>query len=114
MAQVKAVQPVADRRPVDRHAMRLLQFQPQLVQRQVALFGQPGPRPAAQIGEFPAPRIALTLRLQPARLAPQLDHLIYEFRRNPEMPRRLAMRLPFINEGYNPLPQLKWMWLAHD
>jgi hypothetical protein len=30
------------------------------------------------------------------------------------MTRRLTVRMPFIDEGDDPPPQLKWMWLAHQ
>jgi hypothetical protein len=103
MAEAKPVQPVAYRGAVHRDAVDLLQFEAQFVQRQVSFLGQTHPRPVAKPGELAAPRIALTLRRKPSRRAPQLDHVIHEFRRGPEMPRRLAMRVAVVNEGNNPL-----------
>ncbi len=122
MALAEPVQPVADRGTVDRHALRLLQFQAQLVQRQVAFPGQPGPHPASQLAQLAAaapvaPRSsrgqALRLGIEPSGLAPQLDHVVHKLRRCPEMPRRFAMAISLINKRNNALTQLKWMWLAH-
>ncbi len=114
MALAEPVQPVADRRAVDRHALRLLQFQPQLVQRQIALLGQPGPHPGSQLAQLAASTpVALRLGIKPAGLAPQLDHVVHKLRRCPEMPRRFAMAIPLVNKRNNALAQLKWMWLAH-
>ena len=103
MAEVKPVQPAADRGAVHRDAVDLLQLEAQFVQRQVTFLGQTRPRPAVKTGELAAPRIALALRRKPARRAPQLDHVIHEFRRSPEMTRRLTVRIAVINEGDNPL-----------
>jgi len=115
MALAEPVQPVADRGAVDRHALFLLQFQPQLVQRQVAFLGQPGPHPASQLAQLAASTpVALRLGIKPAGLAPQLDHVVHKLRRCPEMPRRFAMAIPLINKRNNALTQLKWMWLAHS
>jgi len=115
MAETKAVQPVADRGAVDRHAMLALQFQPQLVQRQIAFPGQPGTHPATQIAQFATSAlVALRLGIKRPGLAPQLDHIVHKLRRCPEMPRRFAMGIPLINKRNNALTQLKWMWLAHS
>jgi hypothetical protein len=103
MAKAKPVQPAPDRGAVNRDAVDLLQLEAQFVQRQVTFLGHTPPRPVAKPGELAAPRIALTLRRQPSRRAPQLDHVIHEFRRGPEMPRRLTVRIAVINEGNNPL-----------
>ncbi len=122
MALAEPVQPVADRGAVDRHALRLLQFQAQFVQRQIAFLGQPGPHPATQIAQLAASSLvaprssrgqALRLGIKPSGLAPQLDHVVHKLRRCPEMTRRFAMRIPLVNKRNNALTQLKWMWLAH-
>ena len=103
MAEAKPVQPASDRGAVHRDAVDLLQLEAQFVQRQIALLGQTRPHPTVKTGELAAPRIALALRRKPARRAPQLDHVIHEFRRGPEMTRRLAMRIAVVNESDNPL-----------
>ncbi len=114
MAQAEAVQPVANRGTVDRDTMRLLQFKPQLVQRQIAPLGQTGPYPAAQITQLAAsPLVALGLGIKPSGLAPQLDHIVDKLRGCPEMPRRFAVCIPLVNKRNNATAQLKWMWLAH-
>jgi hypothetical protein len=114
MALAKPVQPVADRGAVNRHALLLLQFQAQLVQRQIAFLGQPDPHPASQIAQLAASTpVALRLGIKPTGLAPQLDHVVHKLRRCPEMPCRFAMAIPLINKRDNALTQLKWMWLAH-
>ncbi len=113
MALAEPVQPVANRGAMDRHALLLLQFQAQLVQRQVAFLGQPGPHPASQIAQLAASApVALRLGIKPSGLASQLDHVVHKLRRCPEMPRRFAMAIPLINKRNNALTQLKWMWLA--
>ncbi len=114
MAQAEPVQPVADRGAVDRHALRLLQFQAQLVQSQIAFPGQPGPHPAAQPAQLAASSlVALRLGIKRPGLTPKLDHIVHKLRRNPEMPRCFAMGIPLVNKRNNALTQLKWMWLAH-
>ncbi len=114
MAETKPVQPVPHRGAVDRHALHLLQFQAQLVQRQIAFPGQPGTHPAAQPAQLAASSlVALRLGIKPSGLAPQLDHVVHKLRGCPEMPRCFAMGVPLINKRNNALTQLKWMWLAH-
>ncbi len=114
MALAEPVQPVADRGAVNRHALRLLQFQAQLVQSQIAFPGQPGPHPASQIAQLAASAlVALRLGIKPSGLAPQLDHVVHKLRGCPEMPRRFAVCIPLVNKRNNATAQLKWMWLAH-
>lgn len=114
MAETQPVQPVADRSAMHRHAVHLLQLQAQLVQRQLALLGQPGAPPAAQAAQFAmSAAIALGLRVERPGIAPELDHIVDEFRRNPEMLRRRAVRIPLVDKRNNPLAQLKWMWFPH-
>jgi len=104
MAEPEPVQPMADRGAVDCHALRLLQFQAQFVQRQIALPGQPGPHPAAQIAQLAAsPLVALRLGIKSSGLAPQLDHVVHKLRRCPEMPRRFAVCIPLVNKRNNAL-----------
>jgi len=104
MALAEPVQPVADRGAVDRHALLLLQFQAQLVQRQVAFLGQPGQHPASQIAQLAASSlVALRLSIKPSGLAPQLDHVVHKLRRCPEMPRRFAMAIALVNKRNNAL-----------
>ena len=115
MALAEPVQPVADRRAVDRHALLLLQFQAQLVQRQIAFLGQPGQHPVGQVAQLAAsapvaPRSsrgqALRLGNKSAGRAPQLDHVVHKLRRCPEMPRRFAMAIPLVNKRNNATAQL--------
>lgn len=107
MALAEPVQPVADRRAVDRHALRLLQLQAQLVQRQITFLGQPGQHPVGQVAQLAASApVALRLGIKPAGLAPQLDHVVHKLRRCPEMPGRFAMRIPLVNKRNNALAQL--------
>ena len=114
MAEAKPVQPMADRGAVHRHAVHLLQLQAQLVQRHFALLGHARTPPAVQAVQFAmAAAIALALRIERPGLAPELDHVVDEFRRHAEMLRRCPVRMPFIDKRNDARAQLKWMWLAH-
>ena len=84
------------------HAMRCGQFGYDLVQRQVALDRQPVPQPTPVGRKLACGMIALRLRNQSAARALLDDHVIHKARRNPEMPRRLAMPVPLLNKGDNP------------
>jgi len=57
--------------------------------------------------------IPLRLRQKRSRFAPQFDQVVHEFRRHPEMTRRLAVSMAFIDKRDNTRSQLYWMWLAH-
>ncbi len=108
------MQPTTDRRAVHRDVVNPVQFLTQLIQRQIAALGQARPRPAAKLPQLAhMPRMALPLRLKRARLATQLDHVIHEFRRNPEVTRRFSVPMPIIDKGNNTLSQLYRMWLSH-
>jgi len=82
-----------------RHAMPCGQFCHDLVQRQVAPDRQPLPQPVAVRGELALGMVALRLRRKPAALALQDHHVVHKTRRHPEMPRRLAMPVPFLNKS---------------
>jgi hypothetical protein len=63
MAEPEAMKPAADRRAMNRDSVTLLQFQPQFVQRQIALFGQSPSDPVLEATQFTDPtQIALTFR----------------------------------------------------
>ncbi len=113
MAQAETVEPLANRRAVDLEIMRRLDLVAQLSQRQLALLGQPGLHPTAQVAQLAVPRAALALRLEPDRLASQVDHVVHEFWRDAEVTCCSAMRMSFIDMRDNPLAQLYWMWFAH-
>lgn len=82
--------------------MSLFQFQPQLVQRQIAPFAQPPTDPRFQAPQLAGPpQIALPFGRKRTRLATKLDHVINEFRRNPEMPRRLPVAMTLIDKSNN-------------
>ena len=81
MAEPEAMKPAADRRAMNRDSVTLLQFQPQFVQRQIALFGQSPADPVLEATQFADPtQIALTFRRKRTRFAPKLDHVIDELR----------------------------------
>ena len=64
MAEPEAVKPAADRRTVNRDIVNLLQFQPELVQRQIAPFVQASTNPRFQAPQLAGPpQIALAFRL---------------------------------------------------
>ncbi len=82
--------------------MNLLQFQPQRVQRQIAPFAQPPTDPRLQAPQLAGPpQIALAFRRKRARRAAKLDHVVDEFRRNPEMTRRLPVAMTLIDKPNN-------------
>lgn len=83
------------------------------IERQITPRRDPLPHPGRHAGQLATARIALFLRAKPAGLAPQLDHIVHETWRNPEVPRRLPVRITFVYERDDPLSQLHRMWLAH-
>lgn len=85
----------------------------QRVQRKVALRRNPIPHPRCDIRQFATPRIALSLGIQTASLAPQLDHVVHKTRRNPEVTCCLSMRVALIDERDDPFPKFHRMWLTH-
>ena len=105
MTEPEAVKPTADRRAMHVDAALAFQLQAQLVKRYIALLGQLPANPAVQPPQLAgASQIALTLRLKAARLPAQLDHVVHEFRRHPEVTCRLAMSMAFIDKGNDPSP----------
>ena len=115
MAEPEAMKPTANRGAMDLDGVLSFQFHAQLIERQITALREPCPTPRVQgIQLADAPLIALTLRDKPARLATQLDHVVDEFRRHPEMPRRLSVAVAFIDKGDNTFAQFNGMWFAHD
>lgn len=115
MAEPEAMKPTADRAAMHRDRVIRRQFHAQFVERQIPLIGQPPADPRAQATQLAgAPRMTLRLRLKSARLASQLDHVVDEFRRNPEMARRLPVAMPLIDKTNNARAQFNRMWLTHQ
>lgn len=81
MAEPEAMKPSTDRRAVNLDFVTLLQFKPQLVQRQIAPLGQSSTEPLLQALQLANPtQIALAFRLKPTRLPTKLDHIVHELR----------------------------------
>ena len=105
MAEPEAVKPAADRRAVNRDIVDLLQFQAELVKRQIAPVAQAATDPRLQAPQLAGmPQIALAFGRKRARLAAKLDHVVDEFRRNTEMTRRLTVAMPLIDKPNNARP----------
>lgn len=97
--------PAADRRAVNRDIVDLLQFQAELVKRQIAPVAQAATDPRLQAPQLAGmPQIALAFGRKRARLAAKLDHVVDEFRRNTEMTRRLTVAMPLIDKPNNARP----------
>ena len=104
MAEPEAMEPTTDRRAVHREVVKLCQLQTQFIERQIAPFRQTRAHPGRQSVQLAgSAQIALPLRQKPARLPAQLDHVIDEFRRNPEMPGRLPVTMTLIDKGNDTL-----------
>ena len=114
MCQAEAAERPRDRYAVDRHLVRLGDFQHQIVQRQIGFGLHPRLQPGSQTGQLAMPAaIALGARLQPARLAFQNDHVVHELHRNPKPRRRRPMRMALFDECDNTLAKFYRKWLAH-
>jgi hypothetical protein len=80
-------------------AMRLGQFRCQLVERDFSLGHDARLDPAGHAGQFPvAAAVALRPRLQRPGFPAQLDQIIHEPRRHPEVARRFAMPVTLIDK----------------
>jgi len=83
-----------------------LQFDTQLIQRQFADLGKPLPDECGMPRQLAhARRMALTARLQRARLPLQLHQIVHKTRRHPEMARRLPVTMAFIHIRSHTLTQ---------
>lgn len=107
------VQPIPHGR--DRHPQPVLVAQclRHSLLRQIALFLQPLANPRLIRANLAPARIALPLRRKRTGLALEAHHVVDELDRNPEMRRRSAVRIAFLDKPDNALAQLYWMWLAH-
>ncbi len=104
MRQTEPAQHPPDSAPMNLDAMSIGQFRNQFVERDLALGGNAALDPAGHACQFAMPAaIALRPRRQRPGLAPQLDQIIHEPRRNPEVPRCLAVTMTFINKGNDAL-----------
>ena len=98
------MEPAADRRAVHRDVVKLFQFQTQFIQGRIAPLRQTRAHPGRQSVQLAgAAQITLPFRRKRARLPAQLDHVIDEFRRNPEMPGRLSVTMTLIDKGHDTL-----------
>lgn len=114
MCQTKAAQRPPNGAAMHMDVVGISQFQSQLVQRDLSLFGDMARDPVGHTRQFAMPAaIALTASRQTACLAPQFDQIIHEPSRNPEAPCRFAVTVPFIDKRNHPLMQFYWMRLAH-
>ena len=92
----------------------LCQFGDHLIERDLAVGGDARLDPADHPCQLAMPAaIALASRRKRSGFAPQFDQVVHEFRRHPEMPRRLAVSMTLIDKRDNPRSQLYRMWLAH-
>ncbi len=104
MRETEAAQHPPNSPAVDGDVMRLGQFRHQLVKRNLTLFSDTALDPAGHARQFAVPAaIALATRCQRPRFAAQLDQIVHKSRRNPEMPRRLTVTVPLIDERDNAL-----------
>lgn len=94
------MEPTANRRAVHRDAMTQRQFQAQFVQGRIAPLRQACAHPVPQSVKLAgSAQIALPFRQKGACFPAQFDHVIDEFRRNPEMSGRFSMTMPFLNKS---------------
>ena len=99
---------------MDIDAMGLGQLCGQFIKCDLALGGDAGLDPAGYACQLAVPAtVALGARCQRSGFAPELDQFVHEPRRNPEMPRRLAVPVAFIDIRNNACSQLYPMRLAH-
>lgn len=86
------------------NAMGFGQFHDQRVERDLALCGDARPDPAGHAGRLAvAAAVAVRKRRQRSGCAPQLDQIVHELRRHPDVARRRAMPAPFIDKGHHAL-----------
>ena len=102
MAEAKPVQPPADRAAMHAQAVNGGEVRDDLVQRQVAFGCDPVPQPGGTGGQPALGMIALALRCKTPTRALQDHHVVHKTRRNPKVPRGLAMPVPRFNKGDNP------------
>ena len=114
MAEAEPVQPPADRSAVDAQAVSHLEFGADLVQRQVGLASKPITQPICKRGQLATPTVALRQGCKPSALPFQLDHVVHELRRHPEVPGRLSMPVPLFDKPNNPAAKFNRMCLAHE
>lgn len=88
-------------RPVHRNAAPV-QFHAQLVERQIAILGQPLAHEVGVSGQLAAASaMALPARLKLTPLGTQLHQIVHELRRDPEMTRRLTIAVALIHKRRN-------------
>src|SRR6056297_684100 len=114
MRQTETAQGAPDRHAMDRHLVRIGNFQHQIIQREVGLGRHPCRDPVPQTGQLAMPAaISLSARLQPACLAFQNHHVVHELHRNPKPRGRSSVRMPFLHKRDDTLTKCHRMWLAH-
>jgi len=112
-------QPETTQNPPDGAAMNIDtvgvgQLGDQLIERDLALGGDARLDPTGHLCQLAvSTTIPLGPRLKRSGFTPQLDQFVHEFRRHPEMTRRLAVSMALIDKRDNTRSQLYWMWLAH-
>src|SRR6056297_1547495 len=83
---------------VDVDTMCLGQVRDQFIERDLALGRDPGVDPVGQTRQLAVPAaVALPSRRQRSSFATQLDQLVHELRRHPEVPRRITVPVAFID-----------------
>jgi hypothetical protein len=94
-------------------AVDVSQFCNQFVERDPVRGGDAVFNPTDHACQFAMPAaIALRPRRRRSGLAPQMDQFIHEPRRNPEVPRCLAVPMTLTSKRNDALAQLYRMWLA--
>ena len=101
MAQAEPVQPAANRGAMDADPMHLMQLKHQRVQRQIAPRLQADLHPVGKRAKLAATGIALRFGQKSVGLALQLDHVVDEFDRNPEMIGRCTVPVALLNKSNN-------------
>ncbi|WP_245853527.1 hypothetical protein [Maliponia aquimaris] len=108
------MQGAPDGAAVNVDAMDLGQFHGQFVERDLTPGGDAGLDPTGYARQLAMPAaIPLPPWCQRPGFAAQLDQLVDEFRRQPEVPRRLAVPVTLVYIRDNPRSELYRMWFAH-
>jgi hypothetical protein len=114
MREPQPVQPIPHTRNGHADAMFRQERLRQGFLRHVALPGHTLPSPIVVRAGLAPTAIALRFRFQRPGLTLEPDHVVDELDRDPEMRRRRPVRIAFLHERDNALPQFHGMWLAHS
>ncbi len=114
MCQAETAEGPSIRYAMDRHRVLIGNFQSQIIQREIRLGCHPCRDPAPQSAQLTmTAAIALSSRLQSARLALQHHYVVDELQRNPEPSGGSAVRITVLHKRDNLFTKCRRMWLAH-